>query len=78
MLLLEYAVETPGGRMEVEVRQADGAVFVVEHTDGEEDDDADDGRPWSRRTPNLPLLSDVVRTRRPGDRASVARHSRHS
>jgi hypothetical protein len=44
VLLLEYLVETSKGVMEVEVRQADGAVLEVEPADEDdaEDDDGED------------------------------------
>ena len=41
-LIFEVLVDTPSGRMEVEVRASDGGVAEIEPDDGDEDDDDDD------------------------------------
>ncbi|HET6360754.1 MAG TPA: PepSY domain-containing protein [Gemmatimonadota bacterium] len=41
-LIFEVQVDTPGGRMEVEVRASDGGVAEIEPADDDDDDDEDD------------------------------------
>jgi hypothetical protein len=41
-LIFEVQVDTPSGRMEVEVRASDGGVAEIEPADDEEDDDDDE------------------------------------
>lgn len=41
-LIFEVLVDTPSGRMEVEVRASDGGVAEIEPADDDEDDDDDD------------------------------------
>ena len=41
-LIFEVLVDTPSGRMEVEVRASDGGVAEIEPADDDDDDDDDD------------------------------------
>ena len=41
-LIFEVVVDTPSGRMEVEVRASDGGVAEIEPADDDDDDDDDD------------------------------------
>ena len=41
-LIFEVLVDTPTGRMEVEVRASDGGVAEIEPDDGDDEDDDDD------------------------------------